>query len=128
MSKRVNRTLIGGFVVGALAVVVVAILIFGSGKLFKKKVFYVLFFDGSVKGLSIGAPVDFKGTPIGQVSDITLLMEPIKLKFYNRVLIEITPGKIVEMGPQGAHIRVSPEEDYQLARLLIRRGLTPPPA
>jgi paraquat-inducible protein B len=123
MSKRANRVLIGGFTIGAIFVVIAAILIFGSGRLFKEKVRYVLFFNGSIKGLSIGAPVDFKGTPIGQVSDITLLMDPVKLRFYNRVVVEITPGKIVELGSKGSDVTLSPEEDYQLARLLVRRGL-----
>lgn len=123
MSKRANRTLIGGFVIGAIAIVIIAILVFGGGKLFKDKANYVLFFEGTVKGLTTGAPVQLKGTPIGQVTDITLLMEPIELKFYNRVLIEITSGKIIELGPGGTDVSVAPEEDYDLARLLIRRGL-----
>lgn len=123
MSKRANRTLIGGFVVGAIAIVIVAILIFGSGKLWKDKAYFVLFFDGTVKGLTIGAPVQFKGTPIGEVRDITLLMESIELKVLNRVLIEVVPGRMKELGPQGTMLAGEPFQENELARLLIRRGL-----
>jgi paraquat-inducible protein B len=32
MSKKANKTAIGGFVLGALALIVVGVMIFGSGK------------------------------------------------------------------------------------------------
>jgi len=70
MSKKTNKTLIGGFVVGALALAVVAVLIFGGGKFFSEKVKYVLYFESSVKGLNVGAPVIFKGIRIGSVTEI----------------------------------------------------------
>ena len=38
MSKQANKTVIGMFVVGAIALAVVAIVVLGSGKLFKKTV------------------------------------------------------------------------------------------
>ena len=51
MAKKVNKTLIGGFVVGALALIVAGVLIFGSGKFFQESYKYVLFFKGSLKGI-----------------------------------------------------------------------------
>ena len=68
MSKQASKTLIGGFVVGALALVVVAVLIFGGGKFFSEKSKYVLYFESSVNGLSVGAPVILKGIRTGSVS------------------------------------------------------------
>jgi paraquat-inducible protein B len=70
MSKPVNKTMIGLFVVGAIALVVVAIAVLGSGKFFKKQFTYYMVFEGSVKGLNIGSPVVFRGVKIGAVSDI----------------------------------------------------------
>ena len=46
MSKPANKTLIGIFVLGAMALVVVAIVVLGSGKLFKKTFLAVCYFRG----------------------------------------------------------------------------------
>jgi len=70
MSKRASPTAIGAFVVGAVALIVVGVLVFGSGRLFRHPLRYALFFDTSVEGLSVGAPVQFRGVKIGQVSRI----------------------------------------------------------
>ena len=42
MSKQASKTLIGGFVLGAVALVVAAVLIFGSGRFLTEKLTYVL--------------------------------------------------------------------------------------
>ncbi|HEX7551214.1 MAG TPA: MlaD family protein [Candidatus Methylomirabilis sp.] len=70
MSKRASPTAIGAFVVGAVALIVVGVLIFGSGQFFQHPLRYVMFFDSSVEGLNVGAPVRFRGVKIGQVSRI----------------------------------------------------------
>lgn len=93
MSKQASRTLIGAFVLGALALVVAVVIIFGSGKFFKKTLRYVLFFEGSVKGLSVGAPVVFHGVNVGMVTDIRLLINGKDLTILIPVYIEIDPAK-----------------------------------
>jgi paraquat-inducible protein B len=93
MSQQANKTLIGGFVVGALALVVVGVLIFGSGKLFKSTNTYILFFDGSVKGLNVGAPVLFSGVKIGSVKDIKLQADMLDKTIRTPVIIEIQPAR-----------------------------------
>ena len=70
MSRRASPTAIGAFVVGAVVLVVVGVLIFGSGQLFAHPLKYVMFFDSSVEGLNVGAPVRFRGVKIGQVSRV----------------------------------------------------------
>jgi phospholipid/cholesterol/gamma-HCH transport system substrate-binding protein len=64
--------MIGAFVVGAVALVVVAVIVFGSGRLFRQTRDFVLYFDNSVNGLRIGAPVKFKGVEVGSVKNILL--------------------------------------------------------
>lgn len=73
MMRRADKTKIGLFVVGAVILLVAAILIFGSGAFIKQSDKYIVFFDGSVKGLSVGAPVIFRGVKIGNVSSIDLI-------------------------------------------------------
>ena len=70
MSKPANKTMIGLFVLGAITLIVVAIGVLGSGKLFKETTPYVMVFEGSVKGLNVGSPVVFRGVKIGSVSGI----------------------------------------------------------
>jgi paraquat-inducible protein B len=77
MKKRVSPALIGSFVVGAITLVIVLVALLGSGRLFRKTYPFVLFFEGDVNGLKVGAPVKFKGVEIGSVTDIRLqLGEP----------------------------------------------------
>ncbi len=98
MSKQANKTVIGIFVVGAIALVVVAIVILGSGKFFRKTNKAVCYFEGSVGGLNVGAPVVFRGVRIGSVTDIILQVESAKLIFTIPVYIEIEPQRFEVIG------------------------------
>lgn len=75
MGRKANPTLIGAFVVGAIALTVIGVLVFGSGRLFKRTAKFVCFFTGAVDGLNVGAPVKFKGVGVGSVVDIRLRLE-----------------------------------------------------
>jgi paraquat-inducible protein B len=95
MSKQPNKTLIGAFLMGAVVLLVAGVLIFGGGKFFTKVSNYVLYFDGSVKGLNIGSPVIFKGVKIGSVTDIKVRLEGKELSnIRTPVFIEIEPDRI----------------------------------
>ena len=67
MSAKVHPRLVGFFVLGAAALVLGAVLILGSGKLFKRSDRFTVFFPGSVKGLGKGSAVTFRGIKIGEV-------------------------------------------------------------
>lgn len=75
MSKQANPTVIGAFVAGAVLLLVVGIFVFSSGKFFGGKLTYVLYFEDNVKGLNVGAPVTFRGTRVGAVSDINVVID-----------------------------------------------------
>ncbi len=70
--KRSNPTLIGAFVLGGAALAIAAVMIWGSGWLFRPSWRYVCYFSGSVNGLAVGAPVKFRGVEIGAVREIRL--------------------------------------------------------
>jgi paraquat-inducible protein B len=89
MSKKVNKTAIGLFVLIGVVLVILAILVFGSGSLFKSTAKYVLYFDGSLKGLSVGAPVTFRGVKIGSVKNIGLVYNEKTREIALPVVIEI---------------------------------------
>ena len=88
MSKKANPTVIGGFVLGAVVLVVAAVLVFGGGQFFVEKARAVLFFPGSVSGLGIGAPVVVRGVKIGQVADVSMEMDLENLSVQIPVIIE----------------------------------------
>lgn len=122
MGKQASRTVIGAFVVGAIALAVAGVLVFGSGKLLSKQARFVMFFDGSLKGLQVGAPVVMQGVKIGQVTDIYVMADPATLEFYNPVFVEIDPGKIRVAGQETTTWKMRKEEysDYQA---LVKKGM-----
>jgi len=93
MSKQANKTMIGGFVLGAVALVVAGVLIFGSGRFLTERLTYVLHFEGSVKGLNIGSPVLFRGVKVGAVKDIRIQAESDLVTILIPVLIDLEPKR-----------------------------------
>ena len=67
-----NYFRLGIFVLAAIGALVTAILIFGSGQIFKKSFYVETYIKQSVTGLDAGAAVRFRGVKIGQVSFIGL--------------------------------------------------------
>jgi len=113
MSKPANKTMIGLFVLGAIALVVIAIVTLGSGKLFKRTTPAVCYFDGSVGGLNVGAPVVFRGVKIGTVKEIGFRFDPKKAS----VMIPV----FIELGQQRKG--VTKEEVIETYKQLLERGL-----
>jgi phospholipid/cholesterol/gamma-HCH transport system substrate-binding protein len=98
VSKPVNKTVLGGFVVAAIGLFVAAILVFGSGQFFKKTELRVMYFDGSVKGLDVGAPVLFRGVKVGQVKKISLHWDVAKKDLDIPVIVEYEPDAFTLVG------------------------------
>lgn len=92
MSKKSNPTLIGAFVVGAVALLAAGVALFGGAQLFAPKSEAVAYFEGSVKGLRVGSNVLFRGVRIGFVSDIQLMGDVETLDPIVRTKLELTPG------------------------------------
>jgi paraquat-inducible protein B len=97
MSRKANPTVIGAFVVGAVVIAVVAVLVLTSGQLLQKKLNVVMYFDGSVKGLSVGAPVSYRGVQIGTVTKIEIVLSPNQ-DARIPVTVEIDPSAFTLVG------------------------------
>lgn len=95
MIKKINKTVIGAFVVGGVALLITAVLVFGSGALFRQADKYVLFFNGSVKGLSVGAPVIFRGVKIGNVVSISLVYDEQTQEVLIPVVIDVELSRVM---------------------------------
>ncbi len=114
MSRPVNATAIGAFVVGALALLITGVLVLTRGEFGKERPRYVLYFDGSVAGLDIGAPVQFRGVSIGKVVSIQIDMYP-----NHRLDIPVT----IELDPEKVHPRKNVRLGTGLIRQLVAEGL-----
>jgi paraquat-inducible protein B len=123
MSKQANKTLIGAFVLGAVALIVVGILLFGGGRFFKQSIDLVAYFDGSVKGLGVGSKVQLKGVTVGQVKDVRLLFNQDNLSFINRVIIETAPGKVSGFSDIDDELTLQDYDSEEIIDGLINRGL-----
>ncbi len=120
MSKRANPTLIGLFVTGGIILLIGGVIFFGSGLFFSKKQTFVLFFNSSLKGLEKGSPVTFRGVPIGQVTKISIIVDPQTGLFRMPVYISIDPKSIFSYSGEGT---VSELSYRKMAEVLIKKGL-----
>jgi len=93
MAKQANRMMIGGFVVIAIFILMASLVIFGSGRFFKQTETFVLHFEGSIRGLNVGAPVLFQGVQIGSVTNIVIKASRDDLKASVPVTIQIQPER-----------------------------------
>jgi paraquat-inducible protein B len=98
MSKQVNKTLIGTFILGAAALTLIGILALGGSNLFQESNRYVIYFSGSVKGLEVGAPVQLKGVNIGKVIEMHLVYNYEDKSFLNQVIFDVAKGTVVVAG------------------------------
>jgi paraquat-inducible protein B len=117
MSRRANPVAVGAFVLGGVAIALVAIASLAAGNLFEQRIPFVLQFDGSINGLPLGAPVKFKGVEIGNVTRIGLPLPGTEPELPIRVYIVLAGKRLEDVG--GLERFASPEglED------VIRRGL-----
>ena len=84
---------------------------------YTKKIKFIMFFDSSIRGLNLGAPVEFKGIKVGTVLDVRLEFDSGSTSFRIPVLIEIEPQRIIERGNQEM------DQSHQALQRLVKRGL-----
>jgi paraquat-inducible protein B len=92
---------------------------------------FVLYFDESLRGLSVGAPVTLFGLTVGRVAEVGLTFDAAKLNIRPRVLITFFPEKLTEhltgteRGSNGADsVTMTPASRARLLHHLIEdRGL-----
>ncbi len=113
--KKANPRAVGGFVIGAVLLAVGAVGVFGSGRFFEERGTVVAFFEGSLMGLRVGAPVEMRGVQIGTVTEFWAQVDPETLEFTFPVLMEIEQSRI-------RGISDADEDDNRLPEL-IENGL-----
>lgn len=120
MSRRANPTLIGGFVLGAIAVVVAGVAIFGSGKFFTQRARAVAFFEGNIQGLTVGSVVTARGVPVGSVTDIQLRIDVKTMHPIIPVYMEFDEKRFV---PTGGTLSAADRLEQRPLKTAIANGL-----
>jgi paraquat-inducible protein B len=126
MGKKANPAVIGAFVVGAIALAVTGLLVFGSGRLFRHTAKFICFFPGAVDGLNVGAPVKFKGVEIGSVTDIRLRLGDTRAVERSDVSKGVRIPVFIEIDPektQGKRNVGDPKQVKELIDLGLRAQL-----
>ena len=98
MSRKPSPTLVGAFVLGAAMLVVAAVAIWGSGRLFDRRFGYVCYFPGSVNGLTVGAAVKYRGVRIGAVTGMRIRFQQPPDDRRIPVFIEVSNRRLRELG------------------------------
>ncbi len=122
MSARAHPRAVGAFVLGAVALVLGAVLWLSSGDWFQPRDRFVVIFPGSVRGLSKGAPVTFRGVKTGEVKGVDAVLterkdDPIVIV----VTIEIARNVVTVQ--EGAGRPFAQLSGAELGQALVARGL-----
>ena len=119
MTPQAYKTMVGAFVVGGLVLFTLGVILLGGGRLFNNDVEYVLYFDGSVSGLSIGAPVVFRGVPMGSVTQISLVANARDSNVTIPVTIRIDERSFIRTSGRA----LSESAQQEIIRRMVERGL-----
>jgi paraquat-inducible protein B len=119
VARKANPALIGAFLVGALVLAVIGLVVFGGGKFFTQKQTVVAYFEGSLNGMAVGAPVTFNGVKIGSVTDVKVVINTETNAIRTPVFFSIEAGRVREVS--GAELKFEPGAPQLQA--LIDRGL-----
>ena len=118
MSEKANKVRIGAFVIGALALLLIAVAVLSSGQLFSTTLRFVMFFESSIKGLAPGSSVVFRGVPIGRVSDIRMSGDVNTLEFFFPVYVELDTSLMKNL----KNIAPTPYVDAPYMETMIQNG------
>ncbi len=122
MSRKANYYKIGVFVIIGFVIAVVGIVVFGAGKFFRAKIMEETYFNQSVQGLEVGAPVKYRGVQVGNVKEVSFVFNHYKTTHtYVLVRFEVYPELVGQRKILG---RVATEEERkETLNELIKKGL-----
>lgn len=101
MKSKRNALLVGLFITAALFLIVASVLAVGGASWFSMRIPAWVYFQGSVRGLYVGAPVTFRGVKVGEVESIGIQVDQKTLEALIPVRVSLSPGA-VRWGDQSA--------------------------
>lgn len=125
MVKQPNLKMIGLFVSIGLLSLFLMLAYFLKSKFSDNESIVVMYFDESVKGLDVGAPVLFKGVKIGEVTEVRLQANLQTMQFLIPVYAKIYNGKSLITNSRDERARLDKFiQDGLRARLAINSVIT----
>lgn len=124
MSRRANPKIVGAFVLGAIGLFVAGVVAFGSGAFLHQRPRAVAYFEGSITGLSEGAPVNLRGVRVGSVSNIKLNLHTDDLKVDIAVYLEFEPERFSSIGAVRTGVLPDAVEKGLRAKLISQSFVT----
>jgi len=91
----------------------------GSGKLFTESIKCVMYFEGSIQGLYVGASVNFRGVKVGSVTSIKMQLDRQNFDIRIPVIVEFPKGA----GGAMEMLNTDPGIPTDALAALIERGL-----
>ena len=113
-----SARIVGFFTLGALFLGASLVIYVGSIQLFSREETFLLYFDESINGLAVGAPVKFRGVPIGEVTEIRIRYNQAEESTRIPVFIKINTTRI--QSQLGVEVDIGDEEQVAGA---VREGL-----
>ncbi len=101
MKPKRNALLAGLFIAAAVVLIVASVLAVGGASWFSTRIPARVYFQGSVRGLYVGAPVTFRGVKVGEVESIGIQIDAKTLEALIPVRVSLSPGA-VRWGDQSA--------------------------
>jgi paraquat-inducible protein B len=93
-----RQTAVGAFVLGGIVLALAAVVLFGKFNLFNPGVRAAVIFQDSIAGLSVGAPVTFRGVRVGAVDGIGIQYDTKTRIAYIPVTVTIDTDRALVMG------------------------------
>ncbi len=118
MKTKVSPAVVGMFVLGALALGVIALLSFGGLSLFSRPQRFMVYFDESVHGLDLGSPVKLRGVRVGRVVDLAIYYDDVANHSVVAVTCELNRNVITDA--KGMQLKVTGPKDV---KLMVDHGL-----
>ncbi|MDB6170291.1 MAG: Mammalian cell entry related domain protein [Verrucomicrobia bacterium] len=118
MKTKFSPAVVGAFVLGGFALIIIGLLSFGSVSFFSKPQRFVVYFDESIHGLDLGSPVKLRGVRVGRVVDLNVRYD--KDKNHSVVVVVCEFSKNMVTDTSGSVIDVSQRGEMAI---LVDRGL-----
>lgn len=118
MKTKVSPAIVGAFVIGAFALLIISLLSFGGISIFQRPDRFVVYFDESIHGLSLGSDVKLRGVRVGRVTGMNIRYDDKTNHSVVAVVCEL--NKDVMSDQAGVTLNLGSRDELEK---LIQRGL-----